>query len=148
MAQTGTSSEESDKPTSSLKPIEGFAKDGTDSQGCQDPILPATTHSESGPSETKLAERSSERRQPARASKRDIVFVRKTDVYAYQLNTEPRPICSLPPISRAMARVTKSKVHLVQDAPQLARQVGSANGGPGEGVLREVKVSKGLPIVP
>jgi hypothetical protein len=77
MAQTGISSEESSKPTSSLKPIEGFAKDGTDSQECQDPVFPAPTHSESGPSGTKLAERSSERKQPARASKRDIVFVRK-----------------------------------------------------------------------
>ncbi|KAI0282133.1 hypothetical protein BGY98DRAFT_955911 [Russula aff. rugulosa BPL654] len=74
MAQTGISSEESSKPTFSLKPIEGFAKDGTDSQGCQDPVFPAPTHSESGPSGTKLAERSSERKQPARASKRDIVF--------------------------------------------------------------------------
>ena len=76
MAQTGTSTEESGESASSLKPAEGLAKDRTDSQDCPDPILPASTLSESGPSKAKPAERSSERKQPARASKRDIVFVR------------------------------------------------------------------------
>jgi hypothetical protein len=74
MAQTGISTEESSEHTSSLKPTEGLAKDGTDSQGYPDPELPVPTPSESGPSGVKLAERSSERKQPARASKRDIVF--------------------------------------------------------------------------
>ncbi len=83
MAQTGISTEESSKLVPSLKPIEGFAKDGMDSQGCQDPVFPAPSHSESGLSGTKPPEKSSERKQPARASKRDIVFVRKTDVCAY-----------------------------------------------------------------
>ena len=76
MAQTGTSTEESGEPASSLKSTEGLAKDRTDSQDCPDPVLPASTLPESGPSGAKPAERSSERKQPARASKRDIVFVR------------------------------------------------------------------------
>ena len=78
MAQTGTSTEDSGDAASSLKPTAGLAKDGTDSQDCPDPVLPASTFSGSGPSGVKPAERGSERKQPARASKRDIVFVSKT----------------------------------------------------------------------
>jgi hypothetical protein len=75
MAQTGVSTKESKPRMSSLKYAHGLTKDGTDSEGCMDAPLPAQT-SESGPSGEKLTERNSERKQPARASKRDIVFVR------------------------------------------------------------------------
>jgi hypothetical protein len=61
---------------SSLECAHGLTKDGTDSEGYMDAPLPAQTYSESGPSGEKLTERNSERKQPARASKRDIVFVR------------------------------------------------------------------------
>jgi hypothetical protein len=142
MAQTGTSTEDSGEATSSLKPTEVLAKDGTDSQDCPDPVLPASTLSESGPSGVKPAERSSERKQPARASKRDIVFVRKNRHMCVS-NTELGPACSPPPFSRVTVRETKSKV---QDAPQVRQWLGSANGRPRERVIRGV--SKGLPIVP
>lgn len=90
MAQTGISTEESSEPTSSLKPSEGLAKDGTDSQVYPDPELPVPTPSESGPSGAKSAERSSERKQPARASKRDIVFVRRNQRMCVSvLNLDP-----------------------------------------------------------
>jgi hypothetical protein len=146
MAQTGISTEESSEPTSSLKPSEGLAKDGPDSQRYPDPELPAPTPSESGPSGARPAERSSERKQPARASKRDIVFVRRNQRMCVSVLSLSPP-CSPTPISRATARETKSKLHLVRDGPQLPRQQsGNANGRPREHVIREV--SKGLPIVP
>jgi hypothetical protein len=116
MAQTGISTEESSERTSSLKPTEGLKTE------CPDPVLPAPTPSESGPSGAKLAERSSERKQPARASKRDIVFVRKTRHNVRISTILSLDACSLPPFSRATARAMKSKVHQIQDAPQLAPQ--------------------------
>ncbi|KAI0295485.1 hypothetical protein BC826DRAFT_1008037 [Russula brevipes] len=76
-AQTGVSTEESSQsaqPTSSLQHTQSLARDGTDSLRCPDAVLPAPTYSESGPSGERRAERHSERKQPARASKRDIVF--------------------------------------------------------------------------
>jgi len=88
MAQSGVSIEKSSQPTSSLPRAhgqgEGHAKDdGTDFQFQEHPNtaglpVPARDPSESAPSGEKRAEseRSSERKQPARASKRDIVFVR------------------------------------------------------------------------
>jgi hypothetical protein len=75
MAQTGLSKEEQSWPSSSLKLAQGLSKDVVDYEGHPDAALPSMTHSESGPSAEKPAERSSERKQPARASKRDIVFV-------------------------------------------------------------------------
>lgn len=142
MAQTGMSTEESGQAVSSLKPTECLAKDGMNSQDCPDPVLPASTLSQSGPSGVKPAERSSERKQPARASKRDIVFVRKNRHLCVS-NTELGPACSPPPFSRATVREMKSKV---QDATQVREWLGSANGRTREGVICEV--SKGLPIVP
>jgi hypothetical protein len=76
MAQTGASTEEPKQRVPSLKHAHGPLKDGSDSEGCLDAPLPAQTYSESGPSGGKPTERNSERKQPARASKRDIVFVR------------------------------------------------------------------------
>jgi hypothetical protein len=82
MAQTGISKEGQCQPTSSRKPAQGLVKDGTDSEGCLDAALLSLSRSESAPSTEKPVERSSERKQPARASKRDIVFVSPSNAVA------------------------------------------------------------------
>jgi len=52
----------------------------------------------------------------------------------------------LRPFSRVTARVTKSKVHVYQDDPQLLRLLfESENGKPRERVIREL--SKGPPLM-
>ncbi|KAH9966508.1 hypothetical protein BC827DRAFT_1176408 [Russula dissimulans] len=81
MAQSEVSTENISQPTSSLQRAQGHEEghamdDGTDFQEHPDTaVSPAPRNpSESAPSGEKRAERSSERKQPARASKRDIVF--------------------------------------------------------------------------
>src|SRR5216683_5085373 len=103
--------QESNQPISSLKHAQGLSRDGSGSGGCLGTAVPALTNSESGPSGGKPTERSSERKQPARASKRDIVFVR-THQLSLRGNAETEDTPSLRPFSRAMARATMSKVHL------------------------------------
>jgi hypothetical protein len=88
MAQTGVSKEGQCQPTSSRKPSQGPLKDETDSEGCLDAALLSLTHSEAAPSTEKPVERSSERKQPARASKRDIIFV-STHQMPSRSDTEP-----------------------------------------------------------
>jgi hypothetical protein len=144
MAQTGASTEESKQRVSSLKHAHGSLKDGTDSEGCLDAPLPAQTYSESGPSGEKP--RNSERKQPARASKRDIVFVRTPQLPLRKQITEFEALLSLRPFSRVTARVTKSKVHVHQGDPQLLRLLfESENGKQRERVIREL--SKGPPLM-
>ncbi|KAI9509944.1 hypothetical protein F5148DRAFT_1183357 [Russula earlei] len=86
MAQTGISTVGSSRSTSSLQHTQEDArgdagdakdaKDETDSRACPDAALPVAGASTSETAQVgeKRAERSSERKQPARASKRDIVF--------------------------------------------------------------------------
>ncbi|KAI0256535.1 hypothetical protein BJV78DRAFT_1165107 [Lactifluus subvellereus] len=75
MAQSGASPNESNPPTSSQKSAQAFTKDNANPPGCPDGVvLPAPTFSESNPFEPKPVEGSSERKQPARASKRDLGF--------------------------------------------------------------------------
>jgi hypothetical protein len=148
MAQTEISTEGPSQPTSSPKHGHGLAKSRIKSEECLDAALPAQTYSESGPSgeNFKHTGRSSERKQPARASKRDIVFVRKLQLLLHDDNTEPGATLSLRPCSRVMARVTRNKVYLYQDGPQLAQLLcGNGSGRPRERVMPEI--SRGPQLV-
>ncbi|KAI0306711.1 hypothetical protein B0F90DRAFT_1692430 [Multifurca ochricompacta] len=74
MARTGVSAHESSRPTTSQQSVQPLTKDMAESQGLPDTELPASTSSGAGPSGIKSTERSTERKQPARASKRNVGY--------------------------------------------------------------------------
>ena len=66
------------KPTTIQQPVQVIIKDEPDSQKCPDLVIPApmAATSESDPG-AKSTERGPERKQPTRASKRNVGYVRR-----------------------------------------------------------------------
>ncbi len=76
MAKTGAPNNEF---TTMQQSIQGIVKDEPDDQKCSDAAIPAPTAptSEPGPSAKSIGEKNPERKQPTRASKRNVGYVRR-----------------------------------------------------------------------
>ncbi|KAI0005877.1 hypothetical protein BJV74DRAFT_800497 [Russula compacta] len=149
MAQTGVTKEESTEPTSSLHCTQGPSKDEADPQRCPDTVLPAPSCSESGPTEPKRAERSSERKQPARASKRDIVF--STALFESNGSAEEEqgaPDSRRPASSAAATRERKRKAARARHLRSQQRSTTRAVKGEPVNVAAPTEPANSVPPVP